>query len=262
MAPRIMLALLSTSLTTHPDTVDNTDIRDPIISSDHKLISFSLITDVSETIQMLCNFNFQQMNIELMAYHLNLIDWRVFFLDCHDANDMYNKFMRCCRFLIEAFTPLVVDKKLMKLRSHVARLERVITSQPDPVSSTTYHRKLMKATKRLRILTEMSISVKDSRSLFRYANSRLTSNERPPTLESTSQSASTDEEKAELLAAHFSSLFNPVPVTPVSPISASYSPTSYSDSPIDFNEYDIYMQLLSVKPKCSHTPDVIPPIFF
>ena len=105
------------------------------------------------------------MNTQSIAAHLDLIDWYIFFRECTGVNDMYAKFVECCRFLIDKFTPTFEsDHHAQKLCDYITRLKRIIAIGSS--HSPSLARKLLKATNRHRVLVETRLDFKDARSFF------------------------------------------------------------------------------------------------
>lgn len=121
---------------------------------------------------------------------------------------MYSKFVDCCTYLIELFTPArSQSRKVDKISSHIARLEKKTNATSAGHTSTS--KKLMKAALRQRAISEQKLDFRDSRCFFRYSNSRLRSQDAVPTLIDGPKSLTSPRDKADHLANHFASVFNP-----------------------------------------------------
>ena len=201
------------------------------------------------------------MNTSAIAHHLDIIDWTVLFKACDGADAMYEKFSNLCRSLIVKFTPVIDNRSgQSRFAKTIARVEsRAVRF--DPVESPI-HKRLVKASTRLRSLTESCINFKDAKALFRYANSRIKSHDVIPALVSGDGTISDDHGKAATLASHFSSMFTSQ--TPPSLSSPCISPPTIvaDDIPLHFSESLVYHHLSNLQAKCSLTPDSIPPCFY
>ena len=207
------------------------------------------------------------MNLRSVATHLDAINWIVFFSDCQGVNAMYAKFVECCQYLINMFTPTHDREQCSSnILGYIARLKKIMAE--DPSRSTDLSRKLLRATNRYRVMLESKLDYKDSRAFFQYANSRLKGSVSTPILKSGSTTAFENCDKAELLAEHFSTLYRQSSSLQSSSNDTSSSvgpfrPTySLRDTRIDITEHAIFSLLSRLKSKCSYTPDGIPPIFY
>jgi len=216
--------------------------------------------------------DYKNMDKGKIALHLDAINWRVFFHECADVDSMYLKFVECCQWLIMSFTPRCENAcHTRRLRECIARLEALCASQSPPRRQSSLATKLSKAVHRLKVLTESTLDFKDSRAFYSYANSRLRRIDALPLLKSGPSTAKTDIEKADLLGAHFGTLFcssagNGVSTSnrspPVPPDAAEHAAIRHPDTPVTFSEQLIFDLLGRLKPKCSNTPAGLPPIFY
>lgn len=120
-------------------------------------------------------------------------------------------------------------------------------------------KKLQRASRRLRVLTESKLDFRDARAFFRYANARIGSKASVSTLKGGVDVYSTPEERANHLAIHFESVF--VSST------ASHTPlptvrVPYPDTELDVSERATCSVLLSLKASTNRTPENIPQLFY
>ena len=101
---------------------------------------------------------------------------------------------------------------------------------------------------------------RDSKAFYRYANNRLRGSCPVPALKDNLQVATSDDEKAEWLSRHFSSVFcNSAPPSGNQGIMLN---VQHPDTAILFDEFEVYTHLSRLAAKFNFTPDGIPPLFY
>lgn len=205
--------------------------------------------------------NYRDMDDRSIAGILDSVSWPAFFQDRQDVHSMFTKFNTLCVELITTFTP---TNRAIANRDRIAgcitRLED--TAAANPAQRASIAKKLLKTSRRKRILEESKLNFKDSKSFYRYANSRIKAHIPVPTLDNNGNPVVNDADRADLLASHFQSVFQNTDLED-SNRTGFFAPTvEHPDAPIIFPEELVYEHLNKLKPKLSSTPDSIPPIFY
>ena len=232
-------------------TTDHIGIRSDILTASH--ISPPRATAL----------NYQNMDRLSIANHLNIVDWRNLFASCAKVHEMYSQFVACCTTLIDTFNP-PSSSSLSRdaIAPHIARMERKL-AQSNPANPSS-SKKLTRAALRQRAMLEQKLDFRDSRSSYRYSNTRLKGHEPIPTLKCGSSLSSTPRSKGDHLADHFASVFSPrvpTPHTRPPPPDPATPILTVKDRGVLFSEGTVFQHLASVPSKGSFTPDGIPPIF-
>lgn len=193
----------------------------------------------------------------MITSHLDAIHWLSFFENWEGVGAMFNEFMECCTFPIRKFTPTSRSStNFGTLRSHIQRLH----SQPhESDDAPKIAKKIQRASRRLRVLTESNLDFKDARAFFKYANTRIGSKSSMSTLKDGVVVHSTPEDRANHLASHFETVFvdsaaTHVPLPPVEILSPNIQ--------FDVSEYATRSILLSPEASTNRTPDLIPQLFY
>lgn len=151
------------------------------------------------------------MNQKAIAGHSDVVEWRKFFPNCRDVNEIYSEFVAYCRFLTKKITPSRPQG------THVAGIQRFIAvtesilSPPnlDVRNPETASKQLKKVVLRQRTIDEHRL--RDSMAFLRYSNSHLKRHESTPTLSSGNCSLTDAHETTEHLATHFASVHDDKP---------------------------------------------------
>lgn len=247
-------SILDLVLTSDPDLIDNLLVTQAPVFSDHKGITFNILTEADEIKNTNHGLNFWKAEYEKIENNLILVSWTNFFKNTQSAEGMYVHFVDYLHFLITLFVPKrAVCTKHANLRKHIEQLKILMNNDP----SLATDRKLHKAVSRLRLLEESALSFRNSKEFFRYANKRLKGKTSIGALRNGSKIVSDDYEKAELFKDFFASVYSPG-----SP-EAAFSQSAYTDCSSAEITYDaVFRHLKNLPMKCSITPDGIPPIFY
>lgn len=248
-------SVLDLLLTSDAELVENISIEEGPVLSDHKIIRFTYLVPSYVKIMGLGGYNFWKGNYERMGDIMDLVCWPSFFSLCSSVNDMYNCFVAYMHALIERFVPFThQNRSNRKLQDYIAKLKREIDENVN--KDDALHKKLRKATLRLRILEESKLSFRNVKSFYRYANKRLKGRETIGALEVGNKLVTHDEEKCSVFREFFSSVYVP---------SSTFGPRDYlcsnsASSSMRFSALDVETELRGLPSKCSHTPDGIPQI--
>lgn len=245
-------------LVTDTDLIHDLSSAQSPVCSDHAALSFACGPLSTVLAQPVPQLDFRNMDEASIAECLDGIVWNVFFERCKDANAMYSCFIELCSTLITHFVPVRRESGVMaRIRRHITNLQSRLNSEPD--SSAGIADKIRRAANRLRLLTESKLNIRDARGFYQYANTRLKSRDNIPSLRLNDAEISDDREKAQVFAFLFSEAFggDPVGVT----INRSPTVVPYADTPLSFDELDIYRQLCKLKPRASFVADALPPVF-
>ncbi|XP_003738763.1 uncharacterized protein LOC100904743, partial [Galendromus occidentalis] len=249
-------AILDLLLTTDPDIVSDLLVTTAPVITDHLSLRFSVIMPAVHVHSISSHPDYQRMDEHSIAAVLDRLNWLLVFDSCKSVNDMYNSFVRICSSLIKDFVPST--RSSSTINSVTSCLDRIRrrANMKNPSSA----RELMKASRRLRLLTEAKLNPSDPRRFFRYVNGRLRQHDSVPTLISDTKIFSTDSEKAEALSRHFASVYSTVGGTALPAAMARVNP--FPDARLEFPEALIYETLRELKGTSNLTPEGIPPLFF
>lgn len=253
--------ILDLLLTGDPDLIDDLEVIPPPVFSDHMAITFRLMTDNS-TPYIDQKFRPGRLDEFAVMNHLQAVSWKYVFRDCTNVDDMYLAFIECCSYLIGEFrSPPTQPSTITRINGHLIRLQRKVDTTPD-ADMAALANKLRKASTRYRQLIETDLNLKDSRSFFRYANTRLRSRERVAPLEDAGTLHDSDADKATLLARHFSSIYTAPSDSSTTPYDVAPRILRHEDCAVKFTEYDIFELTKTMKSSFNATPDNIPPYFY
>lgn len=248
-------SLIDLLLTTEPGIIDHVCVIDPPVRSDHQAITFSLLGSVADSSSSQ-SFDFRRADFEAISANLCLVSWDVFFQSCSSAEEMYAQLVEFLHYLISLFVPIRRNSSNVLhggLKLHVKKLEERLKRS----FSSSLHKRLERASRRLRMLEESSLDFKDSRSFFRYANRRLRGRERIGAIVVGDTTLMTADEKTKIFGEKFASVY-------VSPSNCppSCDPVDSSCVPMSISPESVYLKLRHLPNKCSYTPDGLPPLFF
>ena len=173
---------------------------------------------------------------------------------------LYEGFVGECVSIIEAFVPRWNEPDaIARVRRHIRLLDKAQHS--NGAENPSIANRLNKAARRLQILTESRLNLRNARDLYNYANQRLKIAQNVPTLQHEGQDFVHDHDNAELLGRLFATVFSNIGNKSTALPFVPARQMAMEDSPVSFEKYDIYAALSGLKPKHSVTADGIPPIF-
>ena len=231
-----------------------------LFPSDHTPLQFMLGPISAPVGNPVRGLDFNRMPQPIIAEKLDIIQWRSLFATCTNVDQMYQRFVNACTSIINSHVPLWKEPDdVVRLRRHIKGLEASLRASAEGHQSTS--NKLSKAARRLRIMEESRLNIRDARALYRYANRRLKDSQGIPAFKHNDCIVTQDVDKAELLGRHFSSMFENSTSDRLLQGPVSRRRLDVTDTELAFEEFDIYNELISLKPKKSLTADRIPPIF-
>lgn len=267
--------LLDLVLASDPGQIENLQIRDPPINSDHNAIYFDFLKGIPLTKDHVGGYDFWRGDYECIALCLTKVHWRSIFSSCRNVDEMYTCFVQCLHTLFEMFIPVRSKIKAHhQLRSYLGKLTQLMGKNDD----LKLQKKLEKATRRLRILEESNLDFKDARSFYRYANKRLKGRETLGPITSGDTLITCDAEKSKIFGEFFSSVYvEPSHRNTCHECGREYSfqlcyggectfclrrsdQCSSQAAPLKFSVEDVLQKIKDLPAKCSHAPDGIPPI--
>jgi len=252
--------ILDLLLVSNPELISKICISCPPVASDHFAISFNIHCEDDIPLQPTC-LNYKQIDEEAVALHLNLIDWPLFFSSCEDVNEMFYRFNDCCVFLLNMFTPLVQPvNAASKVLQYINRLKLSLEKRPH--NDYLLSKKLKNATLRYRRLIESNLNLKDSRTFYKYVNSRIKGHTPVGALQVNSAPCVSPIDKASALASHFASVFVAEPCSPENILPREAFSVSFPDQDADLSEQSVYKILVQLKSSTNFTPDHVPTIFY
>lgn len=250
-------SVLDLVLASNAELVENISIEEGPVQSDHKVIRFTYLVPFYVTTPRLSGYNFWKGDYESMADKMAPVCWPSFFSSCSSVDDMYDCFVGFMHFLIKNLVPFrQQNSSSRKLHDHIAKLKKEVFKNSD--ENDALHKKLRKASVRLRILEESNLSFRNAKSFYRYANKRLRGREMIGSLEIGNKIVTLDKEKCSAFREFFSSVYIKSSTLSLS----NYLYSNSSSRSMRFSAMDVYAELKGLQSKCCHTPDGIPQVLF
>ena len=227
------------------------------VKSDHLAVKFRL--SVPKPVRKPRDIiDYSKSNFDAISSNLLLTNWNIFFQQSNSVDAMYISFVNLLTFLIKLFTPVKVYGS--SLSAFVNRGSQRLHSVKDVNQHTRLSKAIARAATRLRLLQEKNILVNRAADFFRYANQRLRSNTGVAPLLKGSSIIVNNEEKAEALRDHFSSVYVQESDLLTPPITTTRSTYLRELNDIIFSPDVVLRKLRALKAKCSITPDGLPPV--
>ena len=248
-------------LTNAPDLVDDLIIAQAPVKTDHLALGCRLRFPTRETLPKAARLDYMRADYDSIGYWLAVTQWPLFFADSHTVDGMYSKLVEYLCLLFEVHTPKIrprrhrLDDLLCALRA-----KRQV-AQPEDQASLS--RKLIKISRRKRILEESKLSFKDVGGFYRYENSRLRDRPAHPSIVDGERVIDDDRLKAEHFASFFEGVYthddgSDLYVNPG--VSAVESSSERAENKLDLSPPAVFEKLKGLKGKLSVTPNGLPPV--
>lgn len=201
--------------------------------------------------------NFIAIDASLLA-----TNWHQFFEQSRDANDMYNRLVDYLRTLIDLHVPRR-RRRDKPMKDFCTRLsQRLAACDPEDVPTVnklqrTLNRCLLR---RRRLLERDIVDSREPSRFYGYTSSMMKMRDHLSVLVDTDGSKITDDRlKAELLLNTFGATYNRV--LPAASLGAVICPSDLAViDDVDLSEMSVYRELVTMSPKKSANPEMIPAI--
>ena len=261
--------ILDVVLANEASLIDGMSVLPPFSTSDHNIISFCIrpysFSDRIPPTSRIIYRNFSKGNFDAINRELSVIDWTSLLQSSNSVESCYNFFTSVCQDLIDRYIPLTylmekrlcLPKSVNALRNKVAFLHREI-SKFGHAKYFSAARRLKRALARLALAREENVACSASRrKLYKYCNTKLNHCTDIPDLKDGDRLIIDDQDKADLFAQYFESVYKPASVAHV-PINPK---TDKIIDWIDINCETVYRQLKRLPCRNSTSPDGIPYVF-
>ena len=215
--------ILDLILTSNEALVDNVNIEEPFVSSDHCVVKFDITCNISRKDWKLFYYDYRRGNYEAMKVYLTEMDWSIL-LNRDDVLEAWSQFVKIMKDLVVKFVPRKIRKTVKKpmwWNKHIQNLGRKKTRSWDRYkldktegNYTSYKNALNKSTKAIReakrrLEKKISKNIKsDPKLFFKYAGSKTrTRTGVGPLVDDKGNVVVNDKVTAEMFNAYFASVF-------------------------------------------------------
>ena len=252
----------------------------PLASSDHDVISFSIIISFTPNpnFKPRPTLNYSKCNYDLLILDLNSIDWHNIFSSCTTADDYWNTFSNTLHNLLSihcpSYLPTDPNKRkvvlfpiaIKRLQARKKKLWRKMRTSASSSLSSEYKsacNAYRQAVRQFHLDRESKVlNSHESSDLFKFVRNKLNrSSSIPPLADSFGNVTSDPSLKANLFNDFFSSVYTAddtsLPLFPNRPITTN-CPLNH----VSFTYENILPKLLRLKKSVTLSPDGFPPILF
>ena len=215
--------ILDLILTSNEALVDNVNIEEPFVSSDHCVVKFDITCNISRKDWKLFYYDYRRGNYEAMKVYLTEMDWSIL-LNRDDVLEAWSQFVKIMKDLVVKFVPRKIRKTVKKpmwWNKHIQNLGRKKTRSWDRYkldktegNYTSYKNALNKSTKAIReakrrLEKKISKNIKsDPKLFFKYAGSKTrTRTGVGPLVDDKGNVVVNDKVTAKMFNAYFASVF-------------------------------------------------------
>lgn len=249
------------------DAIYSLDVLPNVITSDHRIIRFSVDAVPRITCGKPCYIDYNKADFPAMEAMLANTEWNAFFANCACVDAMYEQFITLLHAIIRAHAPSSRASR-SNLNAHIADLCKSLEQARSEREVKYLQKALARSIKRQRILTEYAI-LKSScpKAIFNYVRKRIVVKDTLTALRRPDGTVTTDDrEKAEILRSHFAKTYpsneelqerelRAPPTLPAGPL-------RYTVEDVDVTPANVARHLQQIQAKTSESPDGIPAIIF
>ncbi len=276
--------LLDLIITPNDTTIDNLEFCSPLGKSDHSVLQFSIVCEFTLTPHTKERTYFDKADYDLINSKLSLIDWTPLLRPELDLDTQWNNFKMCINNIIKLYAPtsnVIVNKARKGTIPHdkticaqIKRKNRLWTRYIE-VRSDDKYRKYCKARNKVRKLTQSARKVYETniaskaksnpKAIWQYINKNPKNVVGIPCIPDSQKSAAgneiatSDQDKADLLAEFFSSVFTKETALNL-PLLHNHSSLTEMP-PLEILENDILDYFSKIKITTSPGPDGFHPKF-